>query len=195
MTRAIIPKKTKDAVLDEYSHRCAVCAGDRPHIHHIDEDAGNNSPMNLLPLCPNCHLRDQHNPTRKIEIGKLQMFRKFKDPAILRPQFHPIYARQHFLEGIEAGSDSTDHLARQALELTELVTEMEMGAFYAKRLNELLSSSNRMAMLPFPGNDAELDRQFAKHYSEHREKLLANKTSVQALLVEMLRYQPWANAA
>ena len=195
MTREAIPKKTKDAVLAEYSHRCAVCAGDRPHVHHIDEDATNNLPMNLLPLCPNCHLRDQHNPTRKIEIGKLQMFRKFKDPAILRPQFHPVYARQLFLVGIEAGAESTDHLVRQAQELTELVTEMEMGAFYAKRLNELLTSSNRMAMLPFPGSEAELDRQFAKHYSEHREKLLANRASVQALLVEMLRYQSWANAA
>jgi hypothetical protein len=146
MTRAAVPKKIKDTVLDEYSHRCAVCAGDRPHLHHIDEDNSNNSPMNLLPLCPNCHLRDQHNPTRMIEIGKLRLFREHKDPAILLPQFHPVYTRQLFLHDIEAGSESTDRYIVQAQELTELVAEMEMGTFYAKRINELLSASNRLTM-------------------------------------------------
>ena len=87
MKRALMPKKLKDDLLDEYDHRCAVCGGDRPHIHHIDEDATNNKLDNLLPLCPNCHLRDQNNPTRKIDIPKLRIFRKYKDPAILKPQF------------------------------------------------------------------------------------------------------------
>ena len=195
MTRAPIPKKVKDAVLDEYSHRCAVCGGDRPHIHHIDEDATNNAAANLLPLCPNCHLKDQHNPTRKVEIGKLQLFRAHKDPAILRPQFHPIFVRQRFLEAVEPRAESTDHLSRQAQELVELVSEMEMGTFYAKRLTELLGSANPVAIMAFGQNDAAIDRQFVKLYTDHRDRLRANKDAVQALLVEMLRYQPWANAA
>ena len=186
MTRAPIPKKIKDAVLDEYSHRCAVCGGDRPHIHHIDENASNNTATNLLPLCPNCHLKDQHNPTRRVEIGKLQLFRRHKDPAILRPQFHPIFARQQFLDAVEPGAESTDHLARQVQELIELVSEMEMGTFYAKRLSELLASANQVAILASGQNDAAIDRQFLKLYRDHRDKLLANKDAVQALLVEML---------
>ena len=47
MTRENIPKKTKEALLDEYDHRCAICGGDRPHVHHIDENPSNNEI-----LCP-----------------------------------------------------------------------------------------------------------------------------------------------
>jgi len=47
LARECIPKKIKEKVLDEYDHRCAVCAGDRPHLHHIDEDATNNVAENL----------------------------------------------------------------------------------------------------------------------------------------------------
>lgn len=194
MARTSIPKQMKDAVLDEYSHRCAVCGGDRPHIHHIDENATNNVQSNLLPLCPNCHLRDQHNPTRMVEVGKLRLFRQFKDPSILKPQFHPIYTRQLFLAGVVANSESTDQLSRQAEELVEFITELEMGSFYSKRIQELLSATNRLALLPFPTDQQELDRQFTQHYAEHRIKMIQNRESVQALLVEMLRYQSWANA-
>ncbi len=114
-------EKIKDALLDEYDHRCAVCGGGRPHVHHIDEDASHNDLLNLLPLCPNCHLRDQHNPTRKVEIPKLQLFRKFKDPAILKPQFHPIYTRQLFLDAIVLGEEAISEIENQAGELTELI--------------------------------------------------------------------------
>ena len=61
-TRTDIPKTVREAVLKEFNHRCAVCGGDRPHLDHIDEDPSNNDPFNLLPLCPNCHIRDRHNP-------------------------------------------------------------------------------------------------------------------------------------
>ena len=100
MSRAPLPKKIRDAVLAEYNHLCAVCGSTGPHVHHIDEDAENNDPQNLLPLCPNCHLRDQHNPTRRHEVGKLRLFRRYRDPAVLLPQFHPIYLRQTYLEEV-----------------------------------------------------------------------------------------------
>ncbi len=67
--RVSIPKAVRDKILAEFNHRCAVCGADRPHIDHIDEDPSNNEPMNLLPLCPNCHLTDKHNPTSKIAGG------------------------------------------------------------------------------------------------------------------------------
>jgi hypothetical protein len=84
--RIAIPKQIREQVLVEFNHRCAVCGADRPQVHHIDEDPSNNEPLNLLPLCPNCHLIDQHNPTGGMEIPKLLLFRRFKDPAILRCQ-------------------------------------------------------------------------------------------------------------
>ena len=195
MARDSIPKKLKDALLDEYDHRCAVCGGDRPHIHHIDEDATHNELENLLPLCPNCHLRDQHNPTRKIDIPKLQLFRRFKDPSILKPQFHPIYMRQTFLASIEHGDDATAELEAQATELIEFISALEMGEFYSKRLTELIGPLRRAFIMSLgSGPDPQYERQRRSAHHDYRNKLIANRDSAQALLVELLRYQSWANA-
>ncbi|MDQ3011542.1 MAG: HNH endonuclease, partial [Acidobacteriota bacterium] len=78
-------------MLKEFNYRCAICAIDNPQLHHIDETPSNNDPMNLVPLCPNCHLIDQHNPTRTLDPIKLSLFRKFKDPFILKSQFDPLF--------------------------------------------------------------------------------------------------------
>src|SRR6185436_5887832 len=100
MKRPAIPTKTRQEVLSEFNHRCAICGADRPHLHHIDEDPTNNEPLNLVPLCPNCHLIDQHNPTAQVDTKKLRLFREFKDPTILKPQFDPLFRRYSFLEQI-----------------------------------------------------------------------------------------------
>jgi len=195
-TREAIPKKVKDALLDEYDHRCAVCAGDRPHVHHIDEDSSNNDLQNLLPLCPNCHLRDQHNPTRKIDVPKLRLFREYKDPAILKPQFHPIYARQLFLDSVAPSEEPTAQLERAAKELIEFVEAFEMGQFYAKRLVELLGPLHRPRMVSLGGGvDPQYDREIREERRDYRVKLISNREAARALLVELLRYQRWANDA
>jgi hypothetical protein len=193
MPRVTIPKKTSDAVLGEYSHRCAICGSDRPHLHHIDENPSNNDLGNLLPLCPNCHLRDQHNPTHRIEVAKLLMFRSFKDPAILKPQFHPLFARQEFLATVAEDEEPVADLERRASELVELVQAMEMGEFYAKRLSELLAPLRYGFVMSLGGPDPEYERQVRQRNKEYRAKLVANRTAAQALLVELLRYQRWAN--
>jgi len=37
---------------------CVACgATDGVEVHHIDGDVLNNHPMNLIPLCHNCHRR------------------------------------------------------------------------------------------------------------------------------------------
>ena len=195
MARESIPKKLKDALLDEYDHRCAVCGGDRPHIHHIDEDATHNELSNLLPLCPNCHLRDQHNPTRKIDIPKLQIFRAFKDPAILKPQFHPIYLRQMFLASVLPGSEPVGDLEGQANELVEFIGSFTMGDFYSKRLSELIGPLKRVFIMSLnSGPDPRYEQQVRQANMDYRQKLVENRDSAQALLVELLRYQNWANA-
>ena len=73
MARQTLPKAKRESILREFNHRCAICGSDRPHIHHIDEDATNNELENLLPLCPNCHLLDQHNPTSPVDPRKLYL--------------------------------------------------------------------------------------------------------------------------
>ncbi len=177
---------------NEYDHRCAICASDRPHLHHIDEDATNNDVFNLLPLCPNCHLRDQHNPTKKIEIGKLKLFRKYKDPFILKPQFHPIYLRSLFLQEVEVNDSKVLDLEEKAKELIEFIASMEMGKFYGKRLEEHIGGLKAVLSFNLSGGpDPEYERQVRKSRIDYRKKLIENKNKVEELLVELLRYQKW----
>ncbi len=196
MSRENIPKKIKEALLDEYDHRCAICGGDRPHLHHVDENPSNNDIYNLLPLCPNCHLRDQHNPTRRIDLQKLKIFRIYKDPSILRPQFHPIYTRQLFLAEIEVSDDQIEFLEQQVKELIEFISSFEMGEFYSKRIHELVGPTKKPMIIRSltGGPDPKADKRRKEINRDYRQKLFENKAAVLELLVEMLRYQSWANA-
>ena len=48
------------AVLKKYNCRCQFCGNDDINIlelHHIDEDPSNTTIDNLIPLCPNCHVK------------------------------------------------------------------------------------------------------------------------------------------
>jgi hypothetical protein len=164
-------------------------------MHHIDEDATNNSANNLLPLCPNCHLRDQHNPTRKVEIPKLKIFREYKDPAILKPQFDPVYKRQLFLESVEINFEETSLLESQSQELIEFVASFEMGAFYSKRINELIGKPPNIIVGFISKTTApQLEKRFQQSNYDYRSQLCENSQKVKALLVELLRYQAWANS-
>lgn len=193
-SRERISAATKNQVLAEYSHHCAICNRPNPQLHHIDEDPSNSDPLNLLPLCANCHLTDQHNPTRRIDVPKLQLFRRHKDPCILSPQFHPIYARQLFLDQVEPGDKDTSELETKAKELLEFVRFLVMGDFYSKQLAGLLEKKRRVIAFRLDGApDPELERQRREYRAEYRQALIDNRERAQELLIEMLRYQPWAN--
>ena len=190
--RESIPKKIKDNLLDEYNHKYAVCGSDRPHIHHVNEDPSDSSINNLLPLCPNCHLSDQHNPTRKIDIPKLQLFRRYKDPVILKPQFDPIYVRQIFLKDILTSDESVDVIEKQAEELIEFVKVLQMGDFYSNRLNQLIGPLNRAMFFSLnTGPDENYNRQLRSANTDYRNKIVSNRDDAIGLLVELLRYQNW----
>lgn len=46
----------KTIALQHHRHECQICGFDKVvAIHHIDENKQNNSPDNLIPLCPNHH--------------------------------------------------------------------------------------------------------------------------------------------
>lgn len=190
--REPIPKKIKDSLLDEYNHKCAICGTDRPHVHHIDEDHANSTIDNLLPLCPNCHLNDQHNPTRKIEIPKLRLFRKYKDPTILKPQFHPIYQRQLFFLDVLPGEECVEVIEKQALELIEFVQALNMGDFYSRRISKLIAPLNRVMIFSLSSEpDERYQRQLRSKNKDYRDKIIANRDEAIGLVVELLRYQNW----
>ncbi len=59
-----VPSRIRRYLLDKHEHRCAKCGwgeinpvtGKTPlEVEHIDGDSSNNSPENLILLCPNCH--------------------------------------------------------------------------------------------------------------------------------------------
>ena len=192
-TRLTVPKAIREAVLKEFNHRCAICGTDRPQVHHIDEDPSNNDLLNLIPLCPNCHLVDQHNPTIPMDPEKLRLFREFKDPTILRPQFHPLFKRMKFLNLVKSDSDVRD-LDAQCNELTEFIAVLEMGAFYSKRIGELLKKPP-VAIAPVHYDRSEgWSSSFSNNESkskQYMEQLMSGREQVYSLIVELLRFQSW----
>lgn len=192
--RMPVPKGTRDAVLHEYNHRCAVCATDRPQLHHIDEDPANNAPENLLPLCPNCHLTDQHDPTRRMGVEKLALFRRYKDPAILSPEFQPLFARFQFLLSVDPTDTSeTERIEARVAELVGFVRALEMGSFYAGQIEQLTATPFR-GFITFLGEalDPERQRQYDESCCEYRRHLIEVRDEIAHLVVELLRYQSWS---
>jgi hypothetical protein len=188
-TRAPIPKQLREQVLAEFNHRCAICGTDRPQLHHIDENPANNDIGNLLPLCPNCHLVDQHNPTAPVDPRKLWLFRRYKDPVILSPQFHPLFLRFAYL--LDPDPQVTyDELRNAGVELVAFVNALKMGGFYHVQIANLVvdSSPGLYALDEPPGMTRQ---RLEQRRVEHLEVLRANRERVIDLIVEMLRYQDW----
>jgi hypothetical protein len=185
------PRAVRDALLTEFNHRCAVCGKERPQVHHIDEDPSNNDPMNLIPLCPNCHLIDQHNPTVPIDPDKLRLFRRYKDPVILGAQFDPLFRRLRFLNNVEDEIPAHE-LEAKGGELISFVAALQMGGFYSQRLRLLLDRTPVVAAFNMSRRvDPALERAMRQDDQRYREKLRSVREQVYELAVELLRYQPW----
>lgn len=182
--RTSIPKVIKEKVLGEFNHKCAICGSERPQLHHIDENPSNNELLNLIPLCPNCHLTDQHNPTTVIPLHKLKLFREHKDPAILSPKFHPLYKRITYL--FEISDTSPDEfLQNSSVELVNFISFFNMGGFYKEELTKLIRCKPRSYHngSPYLAEKGYID--------EYRDQLLNNREKALELIVELLRYQDW----
>ncbi len=178
MARKRTPKPTREAVLDEYSHRCAICGGDRPQIHHIDENPNNNDPMNLIPLCPNQHLSDQHNPTRQIPIPILKLFREYKDPAILKPQFKPIHDRMFYLYSFLTLSCLQIEEAQG--ELCDFIASLAMGACYKEKIWNVNPVDVHFTVVN-PERD-EVEKTLREQDTKSRQLVAANTKKVESLV-------------
>ncbi len=195
VTRERIPKAVREAVLREYNHLCAICRAPNPQLHHVDGDHSNNDPLNLLPLCPNHHLIDQHNPTQKMEPQRVTLFRRFKDPAILWPQFEPLFARLSFLDDLKEATTELEGLRRQSEELVAFVRALEMGDFYSDRIRPLVSPPAHAHVWSFDTPASEFERVRIKEHREYLTQLSSNTDEVLRLATELLRYQAWTEPA
>ena len=184
-TRAPLPKALREKVLLEFNHRCAICGRERPQVHHIDENPENNDLPNLLPLCPNHHLSDQHDPTRRLDPLLLSLFRQHKDPQILSARFEPVFRRLRPLL-IAKSSSTFRELADAASDLSSFIGRFAMGDYYFGQLRMLLdwegasgcNTENEAAVLEV-------------HRQRFISRIQANLPAAIRLLVEQLRYQEW----
>jgi hypothetical protein len=192
LSRKAIPKHIRESVLQEFNHRCAVCGKERPQVHHIDENPSNNDQFNLLPLCPNCHLLDQHAPTTPINPTKLQLFRRFKDPTILAPQFEPLFGRLGFLMALTEASFDKEDAEAKAKELISFVAALEMGSFYGKELERLVKRPLHARVWSTDTPDYLFKKWAQEEREEYFQKLDKGREQIISLVVELLRYQKWA---
>jgi hypothetical protein len=173
MPRKPIKRHVRESVLNEFGHRCALCGAQRPQIHHLDEDSSNNHPLNLIPLCPNHHLNDAHDPTRPVPYGLLTLLRKYRDPFVFHPRFRPIYLR--FSVFYEANDDLVA-LSHAAEDLVAFLKPLMMGGYYSAAVQTVL------ALL--------LDEWALNNCWNENYPFLISRA--EELLVEMLRYQGWS---
>jgi hypothetical protein len=82
----------------------------------------------------------------------------------------------------------------QVNELVEFVRALNMGEFYAKRLQMLLVDPARAMLIAFGKHDAVVAGNREEMRREHMAKLRRNREAAERLLVELLRYQDWPTA-
>jgi len=188
--RPNIPKGIKEEVEKEFNHRCAKCGNDNPQIHHIDNDSANNDILNLIPLCPNCHLIDQHNPTKAYPQNLIKIFRQYKDPLIFSSKFYPIYSRMDFLL-CEPGLLTTN-VSKDVSELCSFISTFKKGEYYGKKVGSLLRYSRHARAVDL--NDPSSFRNDAEDKNELNEfvvELEKNRSQAIDLIIEQIRYQDW----
>jgi hypothetical protein len=192
--RVAIPEKLKNKILKEYHYKCAICGVTDPQLHHIDEDPSNNDPKNIIPLCPNCHLIDLHNPTEPMDPRKLSLFRTYKDPTILSPQFHPLFKRIMFLLNFESDK-KIEGIDDEIRDLVGFISLLEMGAYYSQKIHKMLerhtgpnffvtAADYGQEHLPSESESIALDDFYVEQLTQEIPKVVE-------LTVELLRFQPW----
>ena len=190
--RISIPRGISDAVLKEYRHKCAVCGRHDPQLHHLDENPSNNDILNLLPLCPNCHLQDVHDPTSQPDSRKLRLFRVYKDPLILDPRFHPIFQRMVFLRDAELEKTKPKLFNYLVNELLAFIVSFEKGNFYQKKMLNILRYPSAHYALKLAGGGSTITKEQIEKDAVLKQQARNHRIEkVEGLIIEMIRYQGW----
>jgi hypothetical protein len=187
MPRKKLKTNQRHSVLEEFSYLCAICGERRPHIHHIDGDNANNNSTNLLPLCPNHHLTDVHDPTRPIPPGQLRLLRQYRDPFVLHPRFGPIYERLSLYYKIPEFVE-WEPVKDCSYDLRFFINQLPMGSYYA----EAIQNVTRIMVENISARVNERADRFGLQPGFPHDAFTEALTRIEQLLVEMLRYQGWS---
>jgi hypothetical protein len=98
------------------------------------------------------------------------------------------------MENVELNEDDTNELADCSNELIEFIEYWEMGAFYGKRIRELIGRKNGIFLMKLgEGSDPAYERSKREDNFAFRNDLIKNREAAETLIVELLRYQKWAD--
>ena len=182
-----IPKRIRERTLEEFNHQCALCGKAKPHIHHINGDPTNHHPLNLIPLCRKCKIQNSHDPTRSPDVSIIALFKKYRDPYILKPQFKPLFMRFNFLVNLHEDCNYK-RLRDQVDELIQFVSNLKMGFFYANKISKLIWEVFEHYLVDRISYTKAGLREL-KHTIF--VTLETNRAKVIELIIELLRFQKW----
>jgi hypothetical protein len=95
-----------------------------------------------------------------------------------------------FLDSIR-DDQTPEQLERQAKELIEFASSLEMGSFYGERLKEALHRPRNWYIHSLYEEDMRAVLEREKHSQEYRDLLRNSRAIVEPLVIEMLRFQKW----
>ena len=159
--RTDIPKKTRETILKEYHHKCALGHANppAPELHHIDGDPSNHDLWNILPLCPNCH-------SSKLNPRILSVFRKYKRSEILSVEFEQLLSKAAFIFDLSA-NDYFPFCFAPGEDLVAFVRQLKKGKYYAPKIDKLIRAT--------PEQDPTLEEDEALMSRWHCPLLTANR--------------------
>lgn len=197
MPRERIPEPLKRKILSEYDHKCALpeCS-ERGHIHHIDEDNTNNTPENLIPLCPNHHMNGQHNIYRKIPIERLRLFRIYKEDKLLASEADSLIGRfAKLYEAVDSGDDFSS-IKSISDDFVCFIDSYKDSPYYTKKLIGLIKYRGP-AIVSYGGSEQSCENKqlLQNSYKKFPIRLLDKKEEIERLLVEFVRQQSWQSLA
>ena len=168
--RTRIRDKTRVAVLKEYHHKCAFghVNPPAPELHHIDGDPSNHDPLNILPLCPNCH-------SQNLNPRMLSVFRKYKKREIFSAEFENLLRKADAILNLPA-DQYYGFCVRPGEDLVAFVRQLKQGKYYAPRIGELIRAMPEQETLALE-----------EHEAFHKDRC----EDILSLIIELLSFQGW----
>jgi hypothetical protein len=118
------------------------------------------------------------------------LFREYKDPAILKPQFKPIHDRMFYV--CSFSTLSCFEIEEAQRELTDFIASLEMGTCYEGKIWSVNPVDVHFTIVNPEGN--EYERTVSEQDAKCHQTIAVNAKKVESLVIELLRYQEWGRA-